>query len=115
MDALVLKLRRRCAGPSRCLRQDGSSNLPLDFLFALLTPIHTRSPFVWIDRQLVGSHAVATETVKVLRDVVAASRVSSFDALLEAVNDVGRRLAEAGKKGMLNETAMNSEVCRSVY
>jgi len=50
-------------------------------------------------RQLVGSHNVAIETVNLLRDVVDAAKVTSFEGLLEALTQVGQRLQDAGRKG----------------
>ena len=63
--------------------------------------MHAGSPdsSVLSKSQLVGSHDVALETVKLLREVVASSRVSSFDALLQVVEHVGKRLSDAGRKG----------------
>jgi translation initiation factor 2B subunit (eIF-2B alpha/beta/delta family) len=51
-------------------------------------------------RQLVGSHAVALETVKLLRQVVAAARWPSFDSLVEHLNNIGKKLQEAQPKGL---------------
>lgn len=50
-------------------------------------------------RQLVGSHAVAQEVVRVLREVVAASRATSFEALIQLIEETGVKLADAGTKG----------------
>jgi translation initiation factor eIF-2B subunit beta len=50
-------------------------------------------------RQLVGSHAVAQEVVRVLREVVAASKATSFEALVQLIEETGVRLADAGTKG----------------
>lgn len=59
-------------------------------------------------RQIVGSHAVAQEVVRVLREVVAASRAPSFEALVQLVEETGEKLADAGKKG-------NSALRKGVY
>lgn len=53
------------------------------------------------NRQLVGSHAVAQEVVRVMREVVAASKAPSFEGLVQLIEEVGTRLADAGTKGRL--------------
>lgn len=56
-------------------------------------------PQVPVRRQLIGSREVALEVVRLLRDVVAGAKFSSFQQLLAHLEDVGRVLQEAGPKG----------------
>ncbi|KAG9012096.1 GCD complex subunit gcd7 [Tulasnella sp. JGI-2019a] len=49
-------------------------------------------------RQVVGSHATALETVKLLRQVVSAAKFTSLDQLVKLVRAVGRELVAAQPK-----------------
>lgn len=49
--------------------------------------------------QVVGSHATALETVKLLRKVVSAAKFTSLDQLVQLVRAVGRELVAAQPKG----------------
>ncbi|KAG8856039.1 GCD complex subunit gcd7 [Tulasnella sp. 330] len=49
--------------------------------------------------QVVGSHATAIETVKLLRQVVSAAKFTSLDQLVQLVRAVGRELVAAQPKG----------------
>lgn len=50
------------------------------------------------NRQLVGSYNVGMGVVTLLADVVATANVPTFEALLDLVQDVGKRLQSAGRK-----------------
>lgn len=52
-------------------------------------------------RELVGSHDVALEVVSLYKEVINAARISSFEGLVEALHQVGRKLQDAGRKGEL--------------
>lgn len=66
--------------------------------FALLEPAK-RGPLTLESRQLIGSRQVALEVVRLLRDVVAGAKFSSFQQLVDHLEEVGRLLQEAGPKG----------------
>ncbi|BGP54169.1 hypothetical protein JCM8202_005081 [Rhodotorula sphaerocarpa] len=61
-------------------------------------------------RQLIGSREVALEVVRLLRDVVAGAKFSSFQQLLAHLEDVGRVLQEAGPKELVI-TNMTRRIC----
>ena len=48
---------------------------------------------------MIGSREVALEVVRLLRDVVAGAKFSSFQQLVDHLEEVGRLLQEAGPKG----------------
>jgi hypothetical protein len=50
-------------------------------------------------RQLIGSHDVATEVVKLIREVVAGAKFDSFETLMGHILEVGKALQYAGPKG----------------
>lgn len=52
-------------------------------------------------RQLVGSREVAIEVVRLLKEVVAGARISSFEQLTEHIEHVGKALQEAGPKELV--------------
>ncbi|GAA5866834.1 hypothetical protein JCM3774_001816 [Rhodotorula dairenensis] len=61
-------------------------------------------------RQLIGSREVALEVVKLLRDVVAGAKFSSFQQLVDHLEEVGRLLQEAGPKELV-VTNMTRRIC----
>ncbi|GAA5976893.1 hypothetical protein JCM10908_005665 [Rhodotorula pacifica] len=61
-------------------------------------------------RQLIGSREVALEVVRLLRDVVAGAKFSSFQQLVEHLEEVGRLLQEAGPKELV-VTNMTRRIC----
>lgn len=52
-----------------------------------------------MNRQIVGSHAIASAVVKLLREVVAAARFPSFEALITHLQEVGLKLEQAAPHG----------------
>ncbi|KAM0745589.1 nagb/rpia/CoA transferase-like protein [Meredithblackwellia eburnea MCA 4105] len=52
-------------------------------------------------RQLIGSRPVALEVVKLFKEVVAGAKVSSFDALINHIEHVGKLLQDAGPKELV--------------
>ncbi|KWU42548.1 eukaryotic translation initiation factor 2B beta subunit, partial [Rhodotorula sp. JG-1b] len=61
-------------------------------------------------RQLIGSRQVALEVVRLLRDVVAGAKFSSFQQLVDHLEEVGRLLQEAGPKELV-VTNMTRRIC----
>lgn len=53
-------------------------------------------------RQLIGSHDVATEVVRLVREIVAGAKFSSFVQLTDHIEEVGKLLQDAGPKGESN-------------
>jgi translation initiation factor 2B subunit (eIF-2B alpha/beta/delta family) len=52
-----------------------------------------------MNRQIVGSHATGSETIKLLREVIASAKFSSFDQLCGHLVEVGDFLSEIAPRG----------------
>jgi translation initiation factor eIF-2B subunit beta len=59
-------------------------------------------------RQITGSQNVALEVVRLLREVVAANRLATFELLLQHIEAVGQELQAEGPKGNELITALQS-------
>ncbi|GAA5969872.1 hypothetical protein JCM11641_008070 [Rhodosporidiobolus odoratus] len=61
-------------------------------------------------RQLIGSRQVALEVIRLLREVVAQAKFSSFEQLTAHLEEVGKVLQEAGPKELV-VTNMTRRIC----
>ncbi|BGP38697.1 GCD complex subunit gcd7 [Rhodotorula kratochvilovae] len=61
-------------------------------------------------RQLIGSREVALEVIRLFREVVASAKFSSFEQLVNHLEEVGKSLQDAGPKELV-VTNMTRRIC----